>query len=77
MNVITYAHAISLYPRATFIDRVAFRSASWSEADVVQRAQVTTARMAMLTRARTRSNVLNSVIGALVIVSQWVIPLRF
>lgn len=31
LNVITYAHAVFLYPRATFVDRVACIAPSWSE----------------------------------------------
>ncbi len=76
MNVITYAHVISLYPHATFIDHVAFRSASWSEADVLHRAKYQWLGWKMLTHADTTKHLefCDRRIGDRF---TWVIPLRF
>ncbi len=41
MNVITYAHAISLYPRATFVDRVAYHTSSSKNCDIEALAKYT------------------------------------
>ncbi len=50
MNVISFAHAISLYPRATFVDRVAYHTSSSKRRDINAIAKYTARGWTMISR---------------------------